>query len=53
MVTNRQVAANAAHVPVNKIHTLAASYLSIRALYNLAYIFIEEGESTAYERGLG
>jgi len=45
MATNQQVAANAAHVRVNKIHTLAASYLGLRALYNLAYIFIEEGES--------
>lgn len=44
-MTNQQVAANAAHVPVNKIHALAASYLSIRAVYNLAYIFIEEGKS--------
>jgi uncharacterized MAPEG superfamily protein len=44
------VAANAAHVPVKKIHALAASYLGLRALYNLAYIFVEDGES---ECGLG
>ena len=46
-VLTGQVAANAAHVPVNTIHKLAAAYLAIRVAYSVAYVRIENGTSTS------